>query len=108
EASYNFALQKILLYLSTDRIHTNITKDRIFSNGLKLQLKVLIDPLQINKYQDVSKDLIKTHQIWMTKTYSYYKTYKKRPRDQNPGWLLSPTKLSEKVIPTKTQIFNLF
>ncbi|KAF6155565.1 hypothetical protein GIB67_004559, partial [Kingdonia uniflora] len=34
----------------------NITRDRIFSSGQKVQLRVLIDPLQINKYQDVIKD----------------------------------------------------
>ncbi|KAF6169054.1 hypothetical protein GIB67_038551, partial [Kingdonia uniflora] len=28
---------------------------------------------------------------------SYYKTYKKRPRDQDPGWLLSSTERLEKI-----------
>ncbi|KAF6140906.1 hypothetical protein GIB67_042319, partial [Kingdonia uniflora] len=34
----------------------NITRDRIFSKGLKLELRVLIDPLQINKYQNVTEN----------------------------------------------------
>ncbi|KAF6136760.1 hypothetical protein GIB67_020082, partial [Kingdonia uniflora] len=44
--------------------------DRIFINSSKLQLRSSIDPLQINKYQDVTEDLIKTHQIRITKTYT--------------------------------------
>ncbi|KAF6141268.1 hypothetical protein GIB67_024352, partial [Kingdonia uniflora] len=34
----------------------NITRDRIFSNNQKLQPRVLIDPLHINKYQNITED----------------------------------------------------